>query len=199
MIPKSLHQSAAAKLLQSCPALCDPIDSSPPGSPVPGIFQARTLEWAAISFSNAWEWKVKVKLLSRVRLFATPWTTAHQALLSMGFYRQEYWSWAPLPSPLLQSRALQNSRPIHLISYQTSWPKFLIVSYVLCVHTWLIIFPLQTVYPTIFLFSNNGNISFPNLKPLLLLPHPHRWTNHQILNFISCIALTFITSSLALH
>ena len=66
--------AAVAKLLQSCPTLCDPIDSSPPGSPVPGILQARTLEWVAISFSNAWKWKVKVKSLSRVRLLATPWT-----------------------------------------------------------------------------------------------------------------------------
>jgi len=88
-----------AKLLQSCPTLCDPIDGSPPGSPVPGILQERTLEWVAISFSNAWKWKVKVKLLSRVRLLATPWTAAHQAPPSMGFSRQEYWSGVPLPSP----------------------------------------------------------------------------------------------------
>ena len=79
--------------------LCDLIDGSPPGSPVPGILQARTLEWVAISFSNAWKWKVKVKLLSRVRLLATPWTAAYQAPLSMGFCRQEYWSGGPLPSP----------------------------------------------------------------------------------------------------
>ena len=91
--------AAAAKSLQSCPTLCDPIDGSPPGSPVPGIFQARTLEWVAISFSNAWKWKVKVKSLSRVRLFATPWTAAHQAPPSMVFARQEYWSGLPLPSP----------------------------------------------------------------------------------------------------
>ena len=90
---------AAAKLLQSCPTLWDPIDGSPPGSPIPGILQARTLEWVAISFSNAWKWKVKVKLFSHVRLFATPWTAAHQAPLFMGFSRQEYWSGVPLPSP----------------------------------------------------------------------------------------------------
>ena len=78
--------------------LCDPIDSSPPGSPVPGILQARTLEWVAISFSNAWKWKVKVKSLSCVRLLATPWTAAYQAPPSMGFSRQEYWSGVPLPS-----------------------------------------------------------------------------------------------------
>ena len=76
---------AAAKSLQSCPTLCDPIDGSPPGSPVPGILQARTLEWVAISFSGEWKWKVKVKSLSRVRLLATPWTAAYQAFPSMGF------------------------------------------------------------------------------------------------------------------
>ena len=88
---------AAAKSLQSCPTLCNLIDGSPPGSPVPGILQARTLEWVAISFSKAWKWKVKVTLLSCVRLLATPWTAAHQAPLSMGFSRQEYWSGLPLP------------------------------------------------------------------------------------------------------
>ena len=92
--------AAAAESLQSCPTLCDPIDGSPPGSPVPGILQARTLDWVAISFSNAWKWKVKVKSLSHVRLFATPWTAAHQAPLSMGLSRQEYWSGVPLPSPI---------------------------------------------------------------------------------------------------
>ena len=86
----------AAKLSQSCPTLCDPIDGSPPDSPVPGILQARTLEWVAISFSNAWKWKVKVKSLRRVRLFATPWTAAYQAPPSMEFSRQEYWSGVPL-------------------------------------------------------------------------------------------------------
>ena len=82
--------AAAAKSLQSCPTLCDPIDS-PPGSDVPGTLQARTLEWVAIAFSNAWKWKGKVQSLSRVRLLATPWTAAHQAPLSMGFSRREHW------------------------------------------------------------------------------------------------------------
>ena len=91
--------AAAAKSLQSCPTLCNPIDGSPPGFPVPGILQARTLEWVAISFSNAWKWKVKVKSLSHVWLLAIPWTVAHQAPPSMGFSRQEYWSGVPLPSP----------------------------------------------------------------------------------------------------
>ena len=91
--------AAAAVSLQSCPTPCDPIDGSPPGSPVPGILQARTLEWVAISFSNAWKLRVKVKSLSRVWPSATPWTAAHQAPPSMGFSRQEYWSGVPLPSP----------------------------------------------------------------------------------------------------
>jgi len=92
----------AAKSFQLCPTLCDPIGGSPPASPVPGILQARILEWVAISFSNAWKWKVKVKSFSRVQLLATPWTTAYQAppmefglqptSLPMEFARQEYWS-----------------------------------------------------------------------------------------------------------
>ena len=91
--------TATAKSHQSCPTLCDPIDGSPPVSSIPGILQARTLEWVAISFSNAWKWKVKGKSLSHVQLLATPWTTAYQAPPSMGFSRQEYWSGVPLPSP----------------------------------------------------------------------------------------------------
>ena len=102
-----LSGAAAAKSLQSCPTLCDPIDGSPPGSPVPGIPQARTLEWVAISFSNAWMWKVKVKSLSCVRLLGTPWTAAFQAPPSTGFSRQEYWSGVPLPSLHLKSNTLQ--------------------------------------------------------------------------------------------
>ena len=104
----SRHSSAAAaaKSLQSCPTLCDPREGSPPGSPVPGFLQARTLEWVAISSSNAWKWKVKVKSLSCVQLLATPWTAACQAPPSMGFSRQEYWSGVPLPSPRHSSSIL---------------------------------------------------------------------------------------------
>ena len=86
----SAAAAAAAKSLQLCPTLCDPIDGSPPGSPVPGILQTRRLEWVAISFSNSWKWKVKGKSLSRVWLLGIPWTAAYQAPLSMGFSRQEY-------------------------------------------------------------------------------------------------------------
>ena len=110
-----LPAAAAAKSLQSCPTPCDPIDGSPPGSPVPGILQARTLEWVAISFSNAWKWKVKVKSLSRVWLFATPWTAAYQAPPPRGFSRQEYWSGVPLPSLCLLPECLQISK------YFTDW------------------------------------------------------------------------------
>ena len=117
----ALPAAAAAKSLQSCPTLCDPRDGSPPGSPVPEILQARTLEWVAISFSNAWKWKVKVKSLSRVRLLVTPWTAAHQAPPSLGFSRQEYWSGVPLPSPLhclRHAKILRNVRgrdpPVHI-------------------------------------------------------------------------------------
>ena len=100
VIKLAVAAAAAAKSLQSCPTLCDPIDGSPLGSCVPGILQARTLEWVAIFFSSAWKWKVKVKSLSHVRLLSTPWTAAHQAPPSMGFSRQEYWSGVPLPSPI---------------------------------------------------------------------------------------------------
>ena len=110
--------AAAAKSLQSCPTLYDPIDGSPRGSPVPGILQARTLEWVAISFSRAWKWKVKVKSLSHVRLFATPWTAAYQAPPSMGFSREEYWSRLPLPSPVLSTRKLVG---ILSILYMCRW------------------------------------------------------------------------------
>ena len=106
---------AAAKSLQSWPTLYDPIDGSPPGSPVPGILQARTLEWAAISFSNAWKWKVKVRSLSCIQLLATPWTAAYQAPLSMGFSRQEYWSGVPSPSPAVMSRYYQT------FSFPSTW------------------------------------------------------------------------------
>ena len=101
----SIIYQVSAKSLQSFRTLCDPIDGSPPGSAVPGILLARTLEWVSVSFSSAWKWKVKVKSLSRVQLLATPWTAAYQASPSMEFSRQEYWSGVPLPcmySPLLK-------------------------------------------------------------------------------------------------
>ena len=111
------YTATAAKSLQSCPTLCDPVDGSPPGSPAPGILQARTLEWVAITFSNAEKWKVKRKSLSHVWLLATPWTTAYQAPPSMGFSRQEYWSGVQLPSPILNYMSAYFS--ITLVSLNT--------------------------------------------------------------------------------
>ena len=93
------REIGGCSVAQSCPTLCHPLECGPLGSSVPGILQARTPEWVAISFSNAWKWKVKVKSLSHFQLFATPWTAAYQAPTSMGFSRQEYWSGLPLPSP----------------------------------------------------------------------------------------------------
>ena len=128
-VPAAAAAAAAAKSLQLCPTLCDPIDGSPPGSPVPRILQARTLEWVAISFSNAWKWKVKVKSLSHVPLcdsmdcsHAPP---SMQAPPSMGFSRQEYWSGVPLPSPI----------------YVPSIYKLLVLSSlpILCVCVWIIL------------------------------------------------------------
>ena len=110
--------AATAKSLQSCPTLCNPIDGSPPGSPIPGTLQTKTLEWVAISFSNTWKWKVKVKLLSRVQLCATPWTAAYQAPPSMGFSRQEYWSGVPSPSPQYFSTTIK----IHFQFSKTDLP-----------------------------------------------------------------------------
>ena len=120
----SYSAAAAAKSLQSCPTLCNPRDSSPPGSSVLGILQARMLEWVAISFFNAWKWKVKVKSLSPVWLFATPWTTAYQAPSSMGVSRQEYWSGLPLPSlPSYSSIRLKKSDIIFLLQFSHQGQK----------------------------------------------------------------------------
>ena len=103
----------AAKSLQSCPTLCDPRDGIPSGSPVPGILQARTLEWAAISFSNAWKWKVKVKLLSHVWLCATPKTAGSPpGSPPLGFCRQEHWNGLPFPSPMHESEKWKWSRSV---------------------------------------------------------------------------------------
>ena len=120
-----LTAAAAAKSLQSCPTLHDPIDGNPPGSPVPGILKARTLEWVAISFSNAWKWKVKGKSLSCVRLLASPWTAAYQAPPSMGVSRQEYWSRVPLPSLRLIATFCKNVCTSHSPKARIYWPSHL--------------------------------------------------------------------------
>ena len=113
-----MYAAAAAKSLQSCPTLCDRIDGGLPGSPVPGILQVRTLEWVAISFSNAWKWKVKGKSLSSVQLFVTPWTTAFQAPLSMGFSRQEYWSGVPLPNYFSLASVIHSLQRCRLVTME---------------------------------------------------------------------------------
>ena len=115
--------AAAAKSLQSCPTPCNPIDGSPPGSPIPGIIQARTLEWVAISFSNAWKWKGKMKLLSRVRLFATSRIEAHQTPPSLGFSRQEHWSGLTFPSPMHESEKWKGSCSVVSDSSQPCGPQ----------------------------------------------------------------------------
>ena len=106
--------AAAAKSLQPCPTLCDPIDGSPPGSSIPGTLQARILEWVAISFSNAWKWKVKVKSLSHVWLLTIPWTVAYQSPPLLGFSRQDYWSALPYPSPMTNLHRILKCRDITL-------------------------------------------------------------------------------------
>ena len=113
--------SMCGQSLQLCPTPCDPMDCSPPGSSVHRILQAGILEWVAISFSNAWQWKVKMKSLSRVWLLATPWTAAYQAPPSMGFSRQEYWSGLPLLSTLGCYRAL--------FGFPERYSKFLLAIY----------------------------------------------------------------------
>ena len=109
-ISELVAAAAAAKSLQLCPILCNPIDCLLPGFSVPGILQTRTLEWVAISFSNAWKWKVKVKSLSHVWLLATSWTAVYQAPPSMGLSRQEYWSGMQLPFPFLSYYILNSQR-----------------------------------------------------------------------------------------
>ena len=142
--------AAAAKSLQSCPTLWDPIDGSPPGSPIPRILQARTLEWVAISFSNAWKWKVKGKSLSYVRPSATPWTAAFQAPPSMGFSRQEYWSGVPLPSPIFCPT-----------SFQRDWAVFL--------GTWCPLPAFRSCFVEFAQRSNNLSMNFWGRK---WSPHP---------------------------
>ena len=137
--------SAAAKSLQLCPTLCDPIDNSPPGSPVPGTLQARTLEWVAISFSKAWKWKVKGKLLSRVWLFTAPWTAAYQAPPSMGFSRQEYWSGMPLPSQIYMY-SIRQKRVVQYICIYTHIYDIFMLSLTFHFLCMIFIYPIITIF-----------------------------------------------------
>ena len=133
--------AAAAEPLQSCPTLCDPIVGSLLGSAIPGILQARTLEWVAIAFSNAGKWKVKVKSLSRAWLLASPWTAALQAPLSMGYSRQEYWSGVPLPSP--RFLCSHGWMPSSCVIVLLGWGEIFFVSVTSC-RKWL--FPFMISY-----------------------------------------------------
>ena len=139
--------AAAAKSLQSCPTLCNPRDSSPPGSRVPGILQARTLEWVAISSSNAWKWKVKAKSLSRVWLLATPWTAAYQAPPPMGLSRQEYWSGVPLLrwqySP---NRSIDNAY----------WNPTCLFFLRFCLFAFILFLALKSLYCCVWAFSSHS-------------------------------------------
>ena len=156
----SLPAAAAAKSLQSCPTLCYPIDGSPPGFPVPGILQARTLDWVAISFSNAGKWKVKVKSFSRVRPSVTPWTAAHHAPPSMGFSRQEYWSGVPLPSLIV---CLCYSNFLRICCEVTSiWSGLLVIISSTNLVSWL------TIY-------SSFQCSTPSLKELKFSLHELSW------------------------
>ena len=139
---RSRAAATAAKSLQSCPTLCDPIDGSPPGSPVPGILQARTLASVAISFCNAWKWKVKGKSLSRVWLLATPWTTAYQAPPSMGFSRQEYWSGVKLLILEKANLLYQNAFWPTLLCWYPYWYMLSCFS-----HVWLFVTPVDCSPP----------------------------------------------------
>ena len=131
-------KAAAAKSHQSCPTLCDPIDGSPPGSPVPGILQARALEWVATAFSSVWKWKVKGKSLSRIRLLVTPWTAAYQAPPSMGFSRQEYWSGVPSPSLVGKAKYIPSSFCEELFDviffFTSKWQEWCTLGYEATIH-----------------------------------------------------------------
>ena len=145
--------------------------------PLPGILQARTLEWVAISSSNAWKWKVKVKSLSRVRLFATPWIAAYQAPPSMGFSRQEYWSGVPLPSPPLRTRLGQQKLVYwwHLYKFpfalcplkRTGWAFLELVR--VCAKPWAALWTsLAIVLFTVHWYSKALMLRVSGLKALVL-------------------------------
>ena len=176
--------AAAAKSLQSCPTLCDPIDGGPPGSPIPGILQARTLKWIAICFSNAGTWKVKVKSLSGARLIATPWTAAHQAPPSMGFSRQGYWSRLPLPSPKTSNNTnLKNNfysssvqSLSHVQLFETPWTAARQASLSITSWSLLKLMSIESVMP-----SNHLILCRPLLFPPSIFPSIKVFSNESVL------------------
>ena len=169
-----LAAAAAAKSLQSCLTLCDPIDGSPPGSPVPGILQARTLEWVAISFSSAWKWNVKVKSLSRAWLVATPWTGAYEAPPSMGFSRHE-------GGPTQKMR--REERPARL-NFGSSFSMFFLFPLSLPCVNWASLegclfhlFVSPVLGPSFVLFSR--------AFPFFVLSPPPSWTTFSYSNYLT--------------
>ena len=159
-----VHAAAAAKLLQSCPTLYNPIDGSLLGSSAPGILQERMLEWVAISFFNACKWKVKVKLLSHVWLFTTTWTAAYQSPLSMKVSRQEYWRGLPLPSPKCSTSHWLKTEPLLVFlltfinSVLTLWwecfPSFSLIKSIRTLYT-KILYAERIVCSTLDFLKNN--------------------------------------------
>ena len=175
----ALSAAAAAKSLQLCPTLCNPRDVSPPGSPVPGILQARTLEWVATSFSNAWKWKVKGKSLSRVWLFAIPWTAAYQASPSMGFSSQEYWSGVPLPFPWLSlgsSESLESSllgKPATMLWRCSSKAMQKELRPPVCELVYLRVAPSVPLKPPVFATSNPPSVKSESCSVVFDSLQPH--------------------------
>ena len=157
--------AAAAKSLQLCPTLCDPIDGSLPGPAVPGILQARTLEWVAISSSNAWKWKVKVKSLSHVRLLATPWTAAYQAPPSMGFSRQEYWSGVP-------AHCLLIVKNLFSLTYKALFPSLAMTQTKLSTHGSQMFLSTFLIFFLLFILSGWS----PFISAQWISTHPLRFT-----------------------
>ena len=125
----SISAAAAAKSLQSCPILCDPTDSSPPESPVPGILQARTLEWGTIAFSSAWKWKVKVKSLSPVQL-SDPRDCCPPGSSVLGIFQARVLEWVAIAFSIQACLFAHKYEPVtYLISDKREWDTAIIIMY----------------------------------------------------------------------
>ena len=190
---------------QSCLTLCDPIDSSPPGSAIPGILQARTLVWVAISFSNAWKWKVKVKSLSHAWLFVTPWTAAHQAPPSIGFSRQEYWSRVPLSSPTPPTVCFLNSLLFAASHHELNYigPEILLITFLslcLCYAKYsserMLFLPYIRECIILYIFKKN---IFESLLPMnsVFLSSPTKHPSDEKYSFLSFLSIIWAKLSYA--